>query len=521
MKRWIAFCVAAGLSLATESPAANVAAMEQLGELLFFDKISSPASTMSCAACHAPAVGFTGPLSGVNAHGSVYPGAVPQRFGNRKPPSAAYATFSPIFHFDEDEGLFLGGNFWDGRATGEHLGNPAADQALGPFLNPVEQNNPSKLSVLQHVAASSYAWRWVDAWGEPISYDTPEQVDLNYDRIGLAIAAFEGSARVNQFSSKFDVFWANARAAGLDVADIDVSNWRSYERLGLARPEVQGLALFNDESRGKCALCHVLDPVVDALGNELPPLFTDFSYDNLGTPRNPQNPFYGMDEVYLDDGSPINPLGDAWIDPGLGGFLETHPDPVWSAMAAENRGKHKVPSLRNVAKAPRLKFVKAYLHNGVFTSLAEVVRFYNTRDVAAWPPPEVPENVNTEELGDLGLSAAEEALIVAFMRTLSDGFVTTVSEPIVAAALRLPEPRLTPNPMGRTTTIQYSLGAPGRVQLRVFDVAGRQVATVVDGVQAAGRYDVPLATEALPSGVYFVRVDAGGQVSTARAVVVH
>ena len=100
---------------------------------------------MSCATCHSPDVGWTGPNPSINKHGAVYRGAVPTRFGNRKPPSAAYATLSPIFHFDG--ALFVGGNFWDGRATGERLGNPAADQALGPFLNPVEQNNSSKYAV--------------------------------------------------------------------------------------------------------------------------------------------------------------------------------------------------------------------------------------------------------------------------------------------------------------------------------------------------------------------------------------
>ena len=105
---------------------------EELGKKIFFDKISSPDS-MACAECHSPAVGFTGPIPEINKFGAVYPGAVPTRFGNRKPPSAAYATLSPVFHYDETEGLFIGGNFWDGRATGETLGNPAADQALGPF----------------------------------------------------------------------------------------------------------------------------------------------------------------------------------------------------------------------------------------------------------------------------------------------------------------------------------------------------------------------------------------------------
>jgi cytochrome c peroxidase len=72
---------------------------------------------MACADCHAPSVGFTGPIPGINKKGAVYRGAVPQRFGNRKPPSASYATLAPLFHYDAIEGLFVGGNFWDGRAT--------------------------------------------------------------------------------------------------------------------------------------------------------------------------------------------------------------------------------------------------------------------------------------------------------------------------------------------------------------------------------------------------------------------
>lgn len=150
------------------------------------------------------------------------------------------------------------------------------------------------------------------------------------------------------------------------------------------------------------------------------PLFTDFSYDNLGAPKNPDNPFYKMDKVHLEDGTAINPEGNLWIDKGLGGFLETRPE--YAAMAAENMGKHKVPTLRNVGKANGNNFPKAYLHNGVFKSLKDVVHFYNTRDVKVWPEPEVANNVNKEELGDLGLTGEEEDAIVAFMMTLSDGY---------------------------------------------------------------------------------------------------
>jgi cytochrome c peroxidase len=97
-----------------------------------------------------------------------------------------------------------------------------------------------------------------------------------------------------------------------------------------------------------------------------------------------------------------------------------------------------VPTLRNVDMRPRQDFVKAYMHNGYFKSLKEVVHFYNTRDVlprcelgspgekiSCWPAPEDPTNVNHRQLGNLGLTGEEEAALVAFLRTLADGYSLT------------------------------------------------------------------------------------------------
>jgi len=506
------------LALVLPTLAVGLTPTEELGKNLYFDKLSEPGS-MACADCHAPISGFTGPIPGINLHGGVYRGAEPTRFGNRRPPSAAYATLSPTFHFDDGEGLFLGGNFWDGRATGETLGNPAAEQALGPFLNPVEQNNPSKQVVLEKVAASKYAGLWADVWGAPISTATQMDIDMNYDRIGLAIAAFEGSPEVNQFSSKFDMFYANAGAAGLDVTAIDMNNWMMFDGLGLTTTELSGLALFNDEGKGKCSLCHVLDPVEDAGGALLPPVFTDFSFDNLGVPKNPENPFYGMDTVYLDDGSPINPAGAAWVDPGLGGFLANHPNPAWQAMADENMGKHKVPTLRNATAGPGRNFPKAFMHNGVFKSMLEVVHFYNTRDTETWPAPEVAMNVNTDELGNLGLTAQEESDIVAFIMTLNDGYVARGGGGVAMARAEV-RPDISPNPFRGGTTVSYTLPNTGPVRVDVFDVAGRRVATLVDAFQDAGRYSETLSLDGRASGVYFVRVQTQYGATTTKAIAI-
>jgi len=378
--------------------------LEELGKKLFFDKNLSTPPGQDCAACHAPNVGMTGPDEEINKKGGVYEGAVKGRFGNRKPPAAAYAGDSPVLHIDK-EGNFVGGMFWDARATGDSLGDPLAEQALGPFLNPLEQNMPDKKSIILKVQKSDYAALFEKAWGKG-SLDTARDIDGAYERIGRSIAAYERSAEVNPFSSKFDDFWRKAKGAGLDAASIDESNAKKFDGLGLNPVELKGLVLFNGQA--KCSACHVLTSV----GGK-PPVFTDFTYDNLGVPKNPNNPFYKMPKEW-------NPDGDSWVDKGLGDFLKGVEK--YSKYAEANIGKHKVPTLRNVALSPRAGFVKAYMHNGCFNTLKDVVHFYNARDVASakWPAPEVSVNINVDEMGDLGLTADEEEAVVAFMLTLSD-----------------------------------------------------------------------------------------------------
>ncbi len=395
--------------------------MEQLGKALFFDNISQPSASISCATCHGPSAGWTGSVAGPNVHGAVYRGAVPTRFGNRKPPTSAYATFAPIFHFDTVSGEFVGGNFWDGRATGERLGNPAADQALGPFLNPVEQNMAGAQAVCEHVAGSKYAMLFEQVWG-PGSLDCSAAGSIaTYDRIGLSIAAYEGSAEKSPFNSRFDDYWRACLAAGNSAEACGLAEGEKMvlDPGGiLSEQEFDGLIEFGEY----CSDCHISH--VEGPGG-VPPLFTNFEFDNIGVPKNPDNPFYEMDRVHLDNGEPINPLGDAWVDYGLGGFLALHPDPAYAALASANDGKFKTPTLRNVDKRPGIGFRKAYMHNGAFKSLKEVVHFYNTRDVEAWPAPEVPYNLNDElfegkPIGNFELDEEAEDAIVAFMKTLSD-----------------------------------------------------------------------------------------------------
>jgi cytochrome c peroxidase len=376
---------------------------ELLGKKMFFDEKLSTPTGQSCATCHGQKAGWSGPDSEINLKWAVYPGAIHTRFGNRKPPTAAYAGMSPKLHRDE-EGTFVGGMFWDGRATGWEINDPLAEQAMGPFLNPLEQNLPDKGTVVEKIRKSGYAELFEKVWGKGTLF--LKDADKIYILIAKSIAAYERSSEVNPFNSKFDLFWYRACSKKLKVESIDESNFKEYSGLGLNDEELIGLMLFN--TKGKCSECHVL-----SVENDKPPLFTDFTYDNLGVPKNPDNPFYSVDKKW-------NPNGKSWIDKGLGGFLEGVKK--YKQFAKENFGKHKVPTLRNVDRKPMKNFVKAFMHNGFFKTLKDVVHFYNTRDVkdAKWPKPEIEVNVNTEELGDLGLSSKEEDAIVAFMKTLSD-----------------------------------------------------------------------------------------------------
>lgn len=356
--------------------------METLGKMIFFDTELSANSMMSCATCHAPEVGYTGPDAIVNDTTVVYPGAISTRFGNRKPPSAAYGGESPVLYFDETEELWIGGMFWDGRATGWTLGDPLAEQAQGPFLNPLEQAMPNARTVCVKVAQSDYADLFEEVWG-PGSLDFKKDIAGTYELIAMAISAYEKSDEVNPFSSKYD-FYLKGEAE-------------------LSELELEGLNLFNGEAM--CSACHISE------GEHA--LFTDFTYDNLGIPRYEDNPFYDMPKKW-------NPDGEEWVDLGLGGFLMAagYPEEVYEPEL----GKFKVPTLRNVDLRPYEGFVKAFGHNGYFKSLEEIVDFYNTRDVEEWPEPEYAATMNTDELGDLGLTPNEVTAIVEFLKTLSDGY---------------------------------------------------------------------------------------------------
>jgi cytochrome c peroxidase len=425
-------------------PGNQVQQIELLGKAMLYDKELSVNRNEACAFCHMPETGFTGPVSELNRTTAAYPGSVRTRFSNRKPQSHAYAPLSPVLHYNPGQGDLVGGNFWDMRATGRRLGNPAAEQAQGPPTNPVEMGLPDIACAVYRASQRPYRTLFESVWGPqafviawpsdveqicdrpgPPDAGAPMPVQLapldrgraaaTFDQMAQSIAGYEASAEVTSFTSKFDAVLAG--------------------KAQLTPEEQAGYDLFR--GKAQCNACHR-----DGGPGE-DPLFTDFTASNIGTPANPRLPWYREDRPDAM-GYVANPAGSSFVDRGVAGFLSRGPllsepsfvDRRWRKLAPDNEARIQVPTLRNVDKRPYPDFVKAYGHNGYFTSLKAIVHFYNTRDVlprcqpgdagegtTCWPAPESTANMNTRRVGRLGLSDAEEDAIVSFMRTLTDGFM--------------------------------------------------------------------------------------------------
>jgi cytochrome c peroxidase len=387
---------------------AGLSSVELLGKRLFEDTNLSDPRGQACASCHDAAKAFTG--NSGSSIAAVAAGAPTGIMGNRNVPTAMYATFTPPFSFvekkDEKTGKVelvpSGGLFLDGRA------DTMAKQAEGPFLNPREMNNPSKQAVVDKVRAGTYAELMRKVYGDNVFDD----VDSAYANIAQAIAAFENTPRFRPFSSKFDAFLGG--------------------KAKLTPAEARGFALFKDPKKGNCIACHVGKE--DSNKSE-DWLFTDYSYDTFGVPRNRDIPDNAKSEFFdkgicdREDIAAVAPKG-VEVEAFCGAF--------------------KVPTLRNVAvTAP-------YMHNGVFKTLREAVDFYATRDTdpKRWYPRDAKrraqkfddlprkfhDNVNVKEVPydrkpgqKPRLSNRDIDAIVSFLETLTDAPYQAVSRQAAGA----------------------------------------------------------------------------------------
>jgi cytochrome c peroxidase len=465
--------------------------VQTLGQLEIFDPNLSVNNNVACSYCHDPAAGYGNGASILSVFtGGSNPGSVPitvhgaypnNRIAKRNPQSYVYSPYFPPLQYNTTQGDFYGGNFWDARATGYRLQNSAAEQGQDPPLDPEEMANPDPACIVWKLSLSKYKFFFEQVWGTgsldiawpsdvatvchtpkgasifgtnatPLILSPSERTRAQqaFDEFAQAIASYEISSSVSPFTSKFDAWLANSTTTPLTPQEL-----RGYE-------------LFRGKAR--CNTCHLDGRSNMATGTDTgtatnaAPMFTDFTYNNLGLPRNVILPWYSEDTPD-QFGFTGNPLGPGFTDEGVGLFLDGYygapPNLIWGQLLPFFEGKFQTSTTRNVGKVPYPGFIKAYMHNGYLLSLKEVVHFYNTRDVypqpvlsghcpagtvekvTCWP---MPEDFNNENMtiGKLGLTDAEENDLVAFLETLTDGFVKVLSSSASTPASAIRKPATPP-----------------------------------------------------------------------------
>jgi cytochrome c peroxidase len=311
---------------AAAPPARPLSAAAQVGKQLFFDRTLSASGQLACATCHDPDYAY-GPANALAVQLGGPRGASP---GLRATPSLRYKEFTPGYAdlLDNPDGFSQpgpGGGFaWDGRA------DSLAEQASAPLLSPFEMANADPAAVVGRLRASPTAALFGQVFGAAALADA----EIAFTKVGLALQSFQlEDPSFHPYNSKYDLYL--------------------YKKPGgeLTPAEARGLQVFKDPKSGNCSGCHLSEASLD---DGAPAQFTDFSFEAIGVPRNPQIPA-NRDRRYRDLGV-CGPLRDDHRQ-----FLEYC-------------GLFKTPSLRNVATR------RAFFHNGVIHTLEQAVRFYDTRD---------------------------------------------------------------------------------------------------------------------------------------------
>ena len=330
-----------------------------LGKLMFFDAALSANGKQSCASCHSPARQYLAP----NALPTQLGGVTGQAVGLRAAPSAAYAALAPAFRFlsttnkegttdavaNGKFGTPLGGLMWDGRQM------DVFQQAKGPLVAPQEMANADSAAVLNKLLTRPYLAAFNAVYGTTNSSSNPDTVLNN---MANAIGQFETEDRSFMlFSSKYDAVQAS------------MANF--------TQQEANGQLLFFNSRKGACFGCHT--PFSVARSAQKPATFTDDDYRIIGVPRNWALPYNNdaraaNDLAVLGFGNFLNGAGlgapnHLYYDLGFCGPMRTD-----SLLDPTVCGAFRTPALRNVA----LK--GAYFHNGMYSSLNQVIDFYINRD---------------------------------------------------------------------------------------------------------------------------------------------
>ncbi|RKE36059.1 cytochrome c peroxidase [Paraburkholderia sp. BL23I1N1] len=395
---------------------AQLSAVAQLGKKIFFDPTLSASGRQSCASCHSPEHAYA-PANNLAVQ---LGGPSLSQQGYRPPPSLMYLYRQPNFSIGPDSGdadnapdlaqvasqvsgvaraqknagvapaapamVPQGGMFWDGRA------DTLQAQASGPMLNPVEMANTGVADVIAKLERTPYRNDFVQIFGANVF----ENATLAMSEAMFAVARYQvEDLSFHPYTSKYD-YWLEGKAR-------------------LSQAELHGLRLFNDPDKANCAGCHLSKPGSDGL----PPMFTDYEYEALGVPRN-NHLVVNKDHSFFDMGI-------------CGPFRTDLKDQT------QYCGMFLTPTLRNVSTR------KVFFHNGVYTSLEDVMAFYNERNTAPqkfYPhyadgkiqkyddlPIQFHVNIDDKDapfdrkFGDKpAMTDADIRDIIAFLKTLNDGY---------------------------------------------------------------------------------------------------
>src|SRR5713101_8087421 len=151
--------------------------VQTLGKLMNFDEKISVFQNQACASCHMPYAGFSGPIPSVNLTMVAYPGSYHYRAGKRTAQRYTYSPFFPVLGYNQTQGLFFGGNFWDGRATGYKLQSPDAEQAQGPPVDPLEMGNPDTACIAFKLSQAVYRPLFEVVWGDSFDIKFPHDTE--------------------------------------------------------------------------------------------------------------------------------------------------------------------------------------------------------------------------------------------------------------------------------------------------------------------------------------------------------
>lgn len=459
-----------------------------LGKILFWDEQLSSDNTVACGTCHRPASG------GADPRIARHPGAdgafftEDDVFGSQgvvRRDNDGMPIPDPVFGFEPQvtprsaPSFFTSQDaadvFWDGRAASEFV-DPETDIVVIAHIGALE--NQAITPILSDVEMAKEGRTWDDVRGK-LNAVSPLQLATNLPPdVAAALAA--NPSYPDLFEAAFGDPAITAARIALSIATYErtlVADQTPFD-VGTLTPD-QALGLESFAAISDCVICHE------------PPHFTAFGFANLG----------------------VRPIDEDIGRQGVTGNVD-------------DRGKFKIPSLRQVGLRPR------FLHNGQRTELQAVLEFYADTlqhfgdNVDEILPVEVPNHAQVIDFLVNGLTdprVASEVFPFDRPTLASESAVDVSPVPMPMSGAPIPVLSVHPNPFRPVTTLRYTLARTEDVRVTVFDVTGRLVRRLDVGSRPAGDHRLLWdgrdgRGRRVPAGTYFVRAELGSRTESMKVL---